>query len=80
MVLHSPVNKKTVEHTISTRSTVITSGSDRNKNPVAPNITQETNTATEDGRMADQQTTLLIIPIQDPSRDPYLGSRADSCT
>ena len=58
MVLHSPANKKTVERTISTRSTAVTSGSDRNKNPVAPNTIQETNTATEDSRMADQQTTL----------------------
>ena len=67
MVFHSAVNKKTVERTISTRSTAITSGSDRNKNPVAPNNTQETNTATEDRRMADHQITLLKIPVQDPS-------------
>ena len=58
MILNSPVTKNTVERTISTHPTAVTSGSDRNKNPVAPSIILKTDIATERTTMTDQHTTL----------------------
>ena len=79
MILHSPENKKTVERTIYTRSTAVTSGSDRNKNPVAPNTIQETNTATDDSRMADQKKLARhTIATKGNQRGSMMPSSLDS--